>query len=99
MRSIPFLLILSSSVFAQPTLDHTSPAAIAPNGGQITVHAARLKAPLSLWSIPAADATFSAINSDSATCQIKFSHPIQDQFPALRLAPPSGISNPAADAT
>lgn len=94
-RLLPFLILtLQTLALAQPTLDHTSPTAISPKGGEIIIHGTGLKAPLSLWSTPAVDATFSAINSDSAACQIKFPQPIQDQFLALRLATSSGISNP-----
>src|SRR4030095_16531919 len=79
---------------AQPTLDHTSPAAISPKGGQITLHGTGLNQPLSLWSTPAAKATFSATSPNSVTCQLTFDKPIHDQFLALRVATASGISNP-----
>src|SRR6266568_1858422 len=94
MRIGLFLLILISPVLAQPTIDHISPAAISSKGGQITLHGSGLKEPLSLWSIPVAEATFSDIFPDSVTCQIKFAQPTQDQFLTLRLATRSGISNP-----
>src|SRR5882672_440220 len=88
------LLVSSSSLHAQPTLDHTSPAAVHPNGGQITLHGTGLKEPPSLWCTPAAAAIFSATSTDSATCQITFEQPTQEQFVALRIATSSGISSP-----
>jgi len=83
-----------ASAFAQPNLDHSSPAAISTKGGEIIIHGTGLKQPLSLWSIPIAQATFSNISSDSTTCRITFPNPIHDQFLALRLATSSGISEP-----
>src|SRR4051812_12798876 len=94
MRSSLLLLILASPLFAQPTLDDTSPTAISRNGGQITLHGTGLKEPLSIWSIPAAQAIFSNTSTDSALCNITFSQPIDDQIVALRVATSSGISNP-----
>src|SRR2546429_2061583 len=82
------------SAFAQPTLDHSSPAAISPKGGEIIIHGTGLKQPLSLWSIPAAQATFSNISSDSTLFGITFPNPVHDQFLALRLATSSGMSDP-----
>jgi hypothetical protein len=86
------LLVLWSSANAQPTLTHTSPAAISSKGGQITLHGTGLKEPLTLWSIPQAQAIFSNISPTSVTCQIK--PDTHDPFLALRLATSSGISNP-----
>src|SRR2546430_17002580 len=63
--AIVFTALLYVPAFAQPTLDHSSPAAISPKGGEIIIHGTGLKQPLSLWSIPAAQATFSNISSDS----------------------------------
>src|SRR5438034_4004093 len=94
MRTALFLLILISPVLAQPTIDPISPAEISPKGGQITLHGSGFKEPLSLCSIPAAEATFSEASPDSVTRQIKFAQPPQDQFLPLRLGTRSGISNP-----
>ena len=94
MRSVLFLIIFSAPLLAQPKLDDTSPSAISSKGGQITLHGTGLKQPLSLWSIPAAQATFSNISSDSTLCGITFPNPVHDQFLALRLATSSGISDP-----
>src|SRR5687767_1182648 len=86
------LLVLCSSAAAQPTLTHTSPAAISSKVGQIILHGAGLKEPLSLWSIPQAQAIFSNIPPTSVTCQIKLD--THDPFLALRVATSAGISNP-----
>jgi len=89
-----FLTLLNIPAIAQPTLDHSSPSTISPKGAQIILHGTGLKEPLSLWSIPAAQATFSNISSDSATCRITFPQPTHEEFLALRLATSSGISDP-----
>lgn len=94
MRSALLLLILSSPLLAQPKLDDTSPTAISAKGGQLTLHGSGLKEPLALWSIPMAEATFSNKSTDSALCNVTFPQPIDDQIIAIRLATPSGISNP-----
>jgi hypothetical protein len=94
MRSVLFLLSLSTPVLAQPTLDHSSPAAISPKGGQITLHGTGLNQPLSLWSTPTTEAIFSSTSPDSATCRLTFPNPIQDQFLTFRLTTSSGISEP-----
>jgi len=96
MRSILLLLLFSSPIFAQPTLDRASPAAISVNGGQITLQGSGLKQPLSLWSTSQSFTTFSNIASSSttsATATIQFDH-VPDQFVGIRVATSSGISNP-----
>src|SRR5437899_2426777 len=96
-RNLFFLLfigVFSARALAQPTLDHTSPAAISPKGGEITLHGTGLKQPLCLWSNPAAQATFSSTSPNTALCRITFPKPIEDQILALRIATLSGISNP-----
>ncbi len=89
-----FLALLNIPAFAQPTLDRSTPSAISAKGGEIIIHATGLKEPLSLWSIPAAQATFSNISSSVTTCRLTFQDPINDQFLTLRLATSSGISEP-----
>ena len=74
MRTALFLLILISPVLAQPTIDHNSPTAISSKGGQITLHGSGLKEPLSLWPIPAAEATFSDVSPDSGFFQNAHDH-------------------------
>ncbi len=91
--SFVFLLFLANSVLAQPTLDHTSPLAISPKGGPISIHGGGLKQPLSLWSSSEAAAAFSDASPSSATVTLRFDH-IPDQFIAIRVATTSGISNP-----
>jgi hypothetical protein len=96
MRPAWLLLILTSSLYAQPTLENSSPLAISPIGGQITFHGNGLQQPLSLWSTSQSSITFSNIASTSPTSAIatvKFEH-IPDQFIALRVANSSGISSP-----
>jgi hypothetical protein len=92
LTSFLFLLAFASLLHAQPTLDHASPTAISPTGGQITLHGTGLKEPLSLWSIPKAKAIFSATSPTSVTCQIKLD--TSGEFLGLRVATSSGISNP-----
>src|SRR5258706_16183095 len=80
-----FLALLNIPAFAQPTLDRSTPSAISAKGGEIIIHATGLKEPLSLWSIPAAQATFSNISSSVTTCRLTFQDPINHQFLTLRL--------------
>src|SRR4051794_10742315 len=96
MRSVLFLIIFSAPLLAQPKLDDTSPSAISSRGGQITLHGTGLKQPLSLWSTSQSSTTFSNISptsATSATATLNFEQ-IPDPFIAIRVATPSGISNP-----